>query len=247
LKNDLPIKDSFRILGLIPARGGSKGVPRKNICLVADLPLIAYTIEAAKKSRLLTDFVTSTEDPEIATIAKELGSTVLTRPTHLAANDTPLLRVVRQALEVLEPVKGRYDYFIVLQPTSPQRTEVDIDAALRLLVESHADSVVSVYQVEDHHPARMYKLIDGKLVPYEKEPPERLRQQLAPVYHRNGAIYACRRSLIDEQNTLTGLNTRPYIMPRERSINIDDELDLAFADFLFRKEKKEPKTKSDSH
>jgi len=210
---------------------------------VAGRPLIAYTIEATKDSKLLTYFVTSTDDAEIASIAERLGSPVLIRPSRLAADDTPMVLVVDHALRVLEPDMGRFDYVVVLQPTTPLRTGGDIDAALILLIESGADSVVSVYEVGDHHPARMYRLIEGRLVPYEQEPTDRLRQRLPPVYHRNGAIYACRRALI-EDGTLIGPDTRPYIMPRERSINIDDELDLAFADFLFRRQQSEFNSKS---
>jgi CMP-N-acetylneuraminic acid synthetase len=204
---------------------------------VASRPLIAYTIEAAKDSKLLTYFVTSTDDAEIASIAEKLGSPVLIRPSQLAADDTPMVPVVDHALRVLEPDMGRFDYVVVLQPTTPLRTGSDIDAALTLLIESGADSVVSVYEVGDHHPARMYRIVGGRLVPYASEPPDRLRQGLPPVYHRNGAIYACRRKLIEELATLIGPDTRPYIMPRERSINIDDELDLAFADFLLRQQR----------
>lgn len=228
---------SLTCLGIIPARGGSKGVPRKNIRSVAGKPLIAYTIGAAKGSQLLTYFVTSTDDREIAAVAEELGSPALMRPPELAADDTPMLPVVQHALAVLEPDMGRYDYVVILQPTTPQRTASDIDAALTLLIASGADSVVSVYQVTDHHPVRMYRLVQGRLVPYGSEPPDRLRQALPPLYHRNGAIYACRRALVEEQGTLIGPDTRPYIMSRERSINIDDELDLAFANFLLRQQK----------
>ena len=226
---------SFTCLGIIPARGGSKGVLRKNIRPVAGQPLIAYTIEAAQASRRLTHFVTTTDDAEIAALAESLGSPILVRPPELATDDTPMLPVVEHVLSVLEPTEGRYDYVVILQPTTPQRTGEDIDAALALLIETRADSVVSVYQVADHHPARMYRLVEGRLAPYEPEPPGRLRQELPLVYHRNGAIYACQRSLIEERGTLIGPDTRPYIMPRERSINIDDELDLAFADFLLRR------------
>ncbi|MGH7775159.1 MAG: cytidylyltransferase domain-containing protein [Candidatus Binatia bacterium] len=226
----------MRVLGIIPARGGSKEVPRKNIRMVAGRPLIAYTIEAAKGSRLLTDFVTSTEDLEIATVAKELGSPLLMRPKELAADDSPMLTVVQHALTALESDTVRFDYVTLLQPTTPQRFSEDIDAALTLLIQTGADSVVSVYQVSDHHPARMYRLVNGRLVPYDSEPTDRLRQGLPAVYHRNGAIYACRRALIKEKGTLVGLDTRPYIMPRGRSINIDDELDLVLADLLLRRQ-----------
>ena len=229
----------YHALGIIPARSGSKGIPRKNIRLVAGRPLIAYTIDAAQGSQVLAHFVTSTDDAEIAVVAESYGSPVLMRPLALAADGTPMVPVVKHTLAMLEPTGDRYDYVVVLQPTTPLRTSGDIDAALSLLVETGADSVISVYQVADHHPARMYRLVDGRLQPYELEPPDRLRQGLPPVFHRNGAIYACRRDLIAEQSTLIGADTRPYVMPRERSINIDDELDLAFADFLLQRQRDE--------
>lgn len=225
------------MLGIIPARGGSKGVRRKNLRLVAGRPLIAYAIAAARESRMLTEFVVSTEDVEIATIVEQLGALVVRRPAELAAAATPILPVVQHVLAALEPERGRFDYLVVLQPTAPQRSASDIDAALALLMASGADSVVSVYQVADHHPARMYRLVDGRLVSYETEPGGRLRQTLPPVYHRNGAIYACRRDLVDTWATLIGPDARPYIMPRERSINIDDEFDLMLVDFLMRRQR----------
>lgn len=223
-----------KTLGLIPARGGSKGVLRKNIRPVGDRPLIAYTIEAAQNSRYLTDYLVSTDDEEIAAIARREGAGVLMRPPELAADDTPMIPVVKHAL-----AQGSYDFVVILQPTTPLRTAGDIDAALEILFQTGADSVVSVYQVDDHHPVRMYRLVEGRLIPYDTEPAARLRQALPPVYHRNGAVYACRASLVWEQETLLGPDLRPYLMPRAQSINIDDEMDLAFADFLLRRQRGE--------
>jgi CMP-N-acetylneuraminic acid synthetase len=225
-----------KTLGIIPARGGSKGVLRKNIRLVGGRPLMAYAIEAAQNSRYLTDYLVSTDDNEIAAVARQEGARVLMRPPELAADDTPMIPVVKHAL-----AQGDYEFVVILQPTAPLRTADDIDAALQILFETGADSVVSVYQVDDHHPARMYRLIDGQLIPYDTEPTARLRQALPPVYHRNGAVYACQTRLVWEQETLLGPDLRPYIMPRARSVNIDDELDLAFADLLLsRRQQVEP-------
>lgn len=221
----------MRALGIIPARGGSKGVPHKNIRLVGDRPLIAYTIQAAAGSQWLTRYLVSTDDDAIATVARDLQSPVLMRPPELAADDTPMVPVVQHALRVLAASGDRYDVVAVLQPTTPLRESADIDNSLRLLADTGADSVISVYRVDDHHPARMYRLVEGCLQPYDPEPPGRLRQALPPVYHRNGAIYACWARLL-ERNTLIGERVRPYIMPRARSINIDEELDLDIADYL---------------
>lgn len=225
----------MRILGIIPARGGSREVPRKNLRVVGGRPLISYTIEAAKRSASLTQYVTSTDDREIAAIAEAAGSPVLMRPAELAADETPMLLVVQHAVQALEAAAGRFEGIAVLQPTSPLRTVEDIDAALGLLMQDGVDSVISVYQVGDQHPARMYRLVDERLVSYEAEPPDRRRQGLPTLYHRNGAIYACRRVLLDA-GTLIGPHSSAYLMPRERSVNIDDELDLSFADFLLTRQ-----------
>lgn len=224
------------MLGITPARGGSVGVPRKNIRPIAGRPLIAYTIEAAMASQRLSCFVVTTDDVEIADVSRQWHCPVLMRPPELAADNTPMVPVVEHVLTTLRPTHGEFDFVVLLQPTTPLRTADDIDKAVELLEESGADSVISVYQVADHHPARMYRLVEGRLIPYEAEPPGSLRQELPPVYHRNGAIYACRYTLIVEQHTLMGPDCRPYVMPRSRSLNIDDEFDLRIADCLLQVE-----------
>jgi CMP-N-acetylneuraminic acid synthetase len=221
-------------LAIIPARGGSKAVLRKNIRLVAGLPLIAYTIKSAQASRSLARFAVSTEDDEIAEISKSFGCEVILRPPELAEDDTPTVPVVQHVFSVFDEKGEHFDYGVVLQPTSPLRRGADIDAALKILHESDADSVVSVYQVSDHHPARMYRLVEGRLVPYDDSTLSMRRQDLPPVYHRNGAVYAFRRRLLD-QNTLLGQVILPYIMPVERSLNIDNEMDLMLADLILGK------------
>lgn len=225
--------DRIEILGVIPARGGSKGVRRKNIRMVAGQPLLAYTVAAARNSRRLTSFAVSTEDQEIADVARSLQCDVIDRPAELAGDDTPMLPVLEHAV-ALHPTAG---YCVILQPTTPLRTGEDIDRSLELLFETKADSVVSVCEQRDCHPSRMYEIREGRLVPYAAEPRSRLRQELRPVYLRNGAIYAFRISLLKDQQTYIGPHTRPYIMPKERSVNIDDETDLEFADFLLRRQK----------
>lgn len=220
-----------RALAIIPARGGSKGVPHKNIREVAGRPLIAYTIKAAQASKVLTRCIVSTDDRETAAISTALGCEVMERPAELAQDDTPTISVIKHVFDVLESQGESFEYGLVLQPTSPLRIGLDIDSALQALSQSGADSVVSVYQVSDHHPARMYKLENGHLVSFDEEFATARRQDLPPVYHRNGAIYAFRRSLL-EHNTLMGTNIIPYIMAEDRSLNIDTEYDLVLADFI---------------
>jgi CMP-N-acetylneuraminic acid synthetase len=224
------------VLGIIPARGGSKGVKRKNIRQVAGQPLIAYTIKAAQASQLLTRCIVSTDDKETAEISASLRCEVLDRPSELAQDDTPTLDVVQHVFEIFENQGDRFDYGLILQPTSPLRTGADIDSALQLLEQSNADSVVSVYQVSDHHPARMYKLNDGYLSSFDEQYANARRQDLPPVYHRNGAIYAFRRETL-KRNTLMGEKILPYIMAEDRSLNIDNEYDLVLAEFILGRQK----------
>lgn len=224
------------ILGLIPARGGSKGVPRKNIRLVAGKPLIAYSIEAALESGCLNPIIVSTDDAEIAQVSRTFGAEVRMRPPSLAGDETPMIEVVRHVIELVERERGlRFDYCVLLQPTAPMRVAEDIQLGVDILIRTGADSVVSVYKVSDHHPSRMYRIENDKLEPLQSEPSNRLRQSLPPVYHRNGALYAFQRSLLDRADTLIGADARPYIMPEERSVNIDNEIDLLLADLLLKR------------
>ncbi|MEJ2263556.1 MAG: acylneuraminate cytidylyltransferase family protein [Anaerolineales bacterium] len=161
----------MNVLGVIPARGGSKSVPRKNIAPVRGKPLLVYTIQAAKRCQRITHFVVSSEDPEIIAVAKRYGAPVpFVRPAELAADET----------------------------------------------------------------ARMRQIVDDRLVELPiREPKEMLRRQdLPPVYIRNGAVYAVRREIVMEHNSMVGQISRPYIMPDERSINVDSKLDLLLAEIL---------------
>lgn len=225
-----------RILGLIPARGGSKGVLRKNIRLVAGKPLVVYSIDAALQSGCLNPVIVSTDDDEIAQVSAAWGAEIMMRPPELAGDETPMIAVVRHVIEQLEQERGmRFDYCVLLQPTAPMRTAQDIRTAVDILKNTDADTVVSVYKVGDHHPSRMYHIEDEKLIPMQSEPPNRLRQSLPPVYHRNGAVYAFQRSLLERADSLIGEDVRPYIMPEERSVNIDNEVDLLLADLLLKR------------
>jgi CMP-N-acetylneuraminic acid synthetase len=226
----------MNILGVIPARGGSKSVPRKNIALVHGKPLLAYTIQAAQGSQRITHFVVSSEDPEIIAVAKRYGAPVpFERPAELAADESPTLPVVQHALREMEMLEGiAFDYIVLLQPTTPLRLPEDIDAAVDKLIATGADSVISVCDVGAYHPARMRQIVDDRLVELPiREPKEMLRRQdLPPVYIRNGAVYAVKREVVIEHNSIVGQVSRPYIMPDERSINVDSELDLLLAEIL---------------
>jgi CMP-N-acetylneuraminic acid synthetase len=223
-------------LGVIPARGGSKSVPRKNIALLNGKPMLAYTIEAAKLSCRLTDFVVSSEDAEVINVARQYGAPVpFVRPADLASDEAPSLPVVQHAIREMEALKRvQYEYIVLLQPTTPLRQAQDIDAAIDKLLATGADSVVSVCNVGAYHPARMRQIVDDRLVELPiREPREMLRRQdLPPVYIRNGAVYAVKRDVVMLQNSMIGRVSRPYIMPETRSVNVDSQLDFYLAEIL---------------
>jgi CMP-N-acetylneuraminic acid synthetase len=227
----------LNVLGIIPARGGSKGVIGKNTRLVAGEPLIAYSIQAAQASRSLTYFLTTTDDERIAEVAERCGSPVLRRPTDLAQDDTPMVPVVLHALEQAEKAtETAYDLVVLLQPTSPIREGTDIDAVIHMFAQDpELEGVVSVCAMHDTHPARMYHLDDeGRMEPLWSDWETARRQDLPVVYFRNGSIYAVRRSTLVEQRTLMSKRKKAYVMPVERLANVDDERDLVITEALVK-------------
>ena len=224
-------------MAVIPARGGSKGVPRKNVRLLNGKPLIAYSIEAGLASQYISHLIVSTDDPEIASISRSCGADVpFLRPSELATDEASSVDAALHSLNTIEEAKGiRYDVVVLLQPTSPLRTAEDIDNVLQLLFTSNAHSVVSFYQVEQGHPQYMYLIENNRPVPLlEKQTLNVRRQEFPKVYVRNGAIYAVRRDVLVSQRNFYGHDMRAYIMPFKRSINIDVEFDLALAEFLLQ-------------
>jgi CMP-N-acetylneuraminic acid synthetase len=223
------------ILGVIPARGGSKAIPRKNLAPLGGRPLIAHTLEAARLSRRLTRVVTSTDDAEIAATVRALdGDVPFLRPARLAADDTPMLDVLVDLLESLaEREQYRPGVAVLLQPTSPFRRAEHIDAAVDLLVSSGADSVVSVTPVPHQFtPPSLLRLDGDRLVPWAADGPLR-RQDKPPLFARNGpAVVAVRRHVLLDQRTLYGADTRGLVMARAESLDIDDAFDLELAELL---------------
>jgi len=226
----------MKVLGVIPARGGSKGVRKKNIKPLRGKPLIAYTIEAGLGATGLTHCMVSTDNEEIAQVSREWGVEVpFIRPAELATDSAKAIPVVRHALMEMEKQYAvTYDAVMMLQPTTPFRTSRDIEQAIELLDQTGADSVISVVDVEGHHPARMKYLRDGRLIDpdfcesYENQ----ARQELEPMYLRNGMIYLTRREVL-LQDSFKGEDCRALIVESERSVNIDTPLDFAYAEFLF--------------
>ncbi|HEY2935752.1 MAG TPA: acylneuraminate cytidylyltransferase family protein [Gaiellaceae bacterium] len=213
----------MEVLGLIPARGGSKGIPRKNLAPVAGKSLLAWTVEAAHGAEKLTHVVVSTDDDEIATAAE---ADVLRRPAELATDDTPMLDVVRHAIDELHP-----DLVVVLQPTSPLRRSEHVDGAVLLLLETGADSVVSVVEVPHRYsPEALMDLVDGRLV---ARGTARSRQEKQTVYARNGpAVLALRADRLGRD--LYDGDCRAYVMDQRSSLDVDSPFDLELADLLLR-------------
>ena len=221
------------VLGIITARGGSKGVPRKNVVPLAGRPLLAYTADAARGSRRLSRVILSTDDPEIAAVGREHGIEVpFERPAELSRDDTPTLPVLQHAVRFVEQSGASYEAICLLQPTNPFRRAADIDACIDLLETSGADSVVSVLPVPpEHNPHWVYEMTAGgdlRLVTGEEQPIAR-RQELPPAFHREGSVYVMRRDVLMIGNSLYGRRVVGYPMEAARSVNIDRPEDLARA------------------
>jgi N-acylneuraminate cytidylyltransferase len=215
-------------VAIIPARGGSKGVRGKNKRLVGGRPLIAFTLEAARQSERLDRIVVTTDDPEIADLARTAGAEVVERPSEIAADDSPVIDAVLHALEVLAITD--LAALVLLQPTSPLRAAADIDAALDLF-EHTGIPVCSVCRAGDAHPARMYRVEDGVMRPLIPELASNRRQDLPPLFHRNGALYIVGLEQLRARQLICDPMV-PYEMDPERSVNIDTELDLMVLEAL---------------
>jgi CMP-N-acetylneuraminic acid synthetase len=226
------------IIGVIPARGGSKSVPRKNLAPLNGKPMMVHTIEAAQNSKLLTHYVVSSEDAEIIKVAQQYGAPApFVRPAEFATDEAPSLPVVQHAVRYYEETEGiKFDYVVLLQATSPLRTGADIDAALEKLIATGADSVISVVRVAHHHPARMRFIENDLLVqlPMGEQKEMTRRQDLPPVYIRNGAIFATKRDMVMEQNSMLGKISRPYVMPESRSANVDTKFDFLVVEVMMQ-------------
>jgi len=222
------------ILAVIPARAGSKSIPQKNIRYLLGKPLIAWTIEEAKKSKYIDKLILSSENKKIIEISKIYGCEVpFIRPSELAQDDTPGIAPIKHAIKFY--VNTKFDYIICLQCTSPLRMVKDIDNAIELCIESNTNSLVSVCEVK-HHPywmktidknGHLSNLIDGDVEYFR-------RQDLPKIYRLNGAFYMATPDIILGTNSWFTPNTKFFIMNEISSIDIDSELDFLFAEFLLK-------------
>jgi CMP-N-acetylneuraminic acid synthetase len=224
-------------LAVITARGGSKGIPKKNIKELGGKPLIAWTIEAARGSKHLDYFLVSTDDEEIAGVSREYGAPVpFMRPAELSTDAAKSIPVVQHAVEWLRAHEGKnFDYVMILQPTSPFRTAEDIDVCIEKIVDTNADSVMSMVKLIDFSAPKL-KVLDGDIIkPWlsDEGKESKSRHELADVYKRNCAIYLTRADLI-MQGDLFGKVSRAYLMPSERSVDINTSFDWTVVEALSR-------------
>jgi len=224
-----------KVLGIIPARGGSKGLKRKNIAPLGGKPLITWSIEAGLTSRYITTTLVSSEDSEILAIAKKYNAETLIRPEALAQDSTLSEPVIAHVLAQLEA--GQYEYLVLLQPTSPLRTSDDIDKAFELLLNSDADALISVYE-PSHHPLKAFNTSqEGYLQGLVNDTyPFMRRQDLPKAYYPNGAIYIIKVATFLKTQKLFTPKTLPYLMSEIHSIDIDTQADLDTINTLLQKD-----------
>lgn len=227
-----------KILAIIPARGGSKGIPNKNIKELLGKPLIGYTIEAAKQSKYIDEVVVSTDSETIKTVAKKFGAKIpFLRPQSLSDDYAKSIDVVIHCVKYLEDLNEYYDYIILLQPTSPFRTNIDIDIAIETIISININSLVSVCEVEQN-PVLMRIIENNKLrkiINYERL--DLRRQDLPSYYIFNGAIYINSRDMLFEKKCFVDENTMPFIMSKEKSLDIDTYVDFDIAEILMKENK----------
>ena len=229
-----------KVLAVIQARGGSKGIPKKNIYPIAGYPLISYTIAAALGSKYIDRLVVSTDSEEIAAVAREYGAeTPFLRPAELAGDVVASVDSLHHAALESETRFGtRFDIIVELPCVAPLRDSADIDGALEKLDATGANSVISMANTGEKHPVRLKRIVNDQIADFCKEFPEPAkgsrRQDLEPCYIRNGAIYSMTRHSLIDLFTRHGPDSRPYEMPEERSVNIDGWMDLRIVDLMIR-------------
>ena len=219
------------IVAIIPARGGSKGLPGKNIKQLAGMPLICYSIRAALGSKYIDSVFVSTDDDSIADIAEKCDSRIIKRPAELAKDTSPTIDAIIHAIEFIKK-DSIPTVVVLLQPTSPLRTTSEIDGAIELFFEKDYKPVISMCEVE-HSPYWCFKFHHGDTVPlFDDELMKMRRQDLPQVYRPNGAIYISTVSDLYKNNNFYSNNVVPFIMSTKKSIDIDNEIDFKFAEML---------------
>lgn len=222
-----------KVLAVTLARGGSKGVPRKNIRILNGQPLIKYTIDEALKSSLIDEYIISTDCDLIAEIASECGAKVpFTRPAEFATDSATSASALIHAVNYMTERGKNFDYVVELMATNPLKTVDDIDNCINLAITGNHDACVAVHQIFDQHPSRVKKIINGVLEDFYPEIPESRRQDLTPnAYIRSGSIYVTKTSFLLSKRARYGTNlTQAYVLDPEKVVNIDSEDDFYLAE-----------------
>lgn len=222
------------IIAIIPARGGSKGVVKKNLRHLHGKPLIYYTIHAAQQSKIINQIVVSSDDNEILNVAQREGAEIIRRPIEISGDSSSTIDAVLHVINVNREQGNNPKVIALLQPTSPLRTTNDIDAALDIFSNNECDSVISV--VASSHPPfwTMIKKNTFLLPLFDQKYLKMRRQDLPKTYHPNGAIFIASVETIQRTRSFFGKKTKPYIMPNDRSIDIDSEFDFFLAESLMK-------------
>ena len=235
------MKYNNNILGLILARSGSKGIKQKNISKLCGKPLIAWTINSALKSKNLTDVILSTDSATIAKIGKKFGADVpFIRPLKFSKDKSPSIDAIEHAIKWLRKKGKNYEFVVLLEPTSPLRDHNDIDLAINKIIKLKAQSLVSVSKAVALHPAYLYKKTKAeKIKPFKTYKKKYIRKQdIEPVYFMEGTIYISKVSTLLKKKTFCHKNTLMYEVPKWKSLEIDDSLDLILVRAIIQNKQK---------
>lgn len=227
-----------KILAIIPARGGSKGIPHKNIMKICKKPLIAYSIEAAKESKYIDYILVSTDDTCIKEVSLSYGAKVpFLRPDEISTDRAKSIDVVLHGIDYLKEHNENFDYVILIQPTSPLRTSDDIDTAIESVIEANKDSLISVCECSEN-PILMRTIEKEKLKPVLEFNGDNLRRQELPTFYVfNGAIYINKVDMLQNKKQFVDENTMPFIMDSKKSIDIDNMIDAKIAEMILKENK----------
>jgi len=231
--------DGKSILAIIPARGGSKGLPRKNILPLGGKPLIAWTIDAAKDSEYIDELILSSDDDEIISIAKKYGCNVpFKRPKRFATDESTTIDVLFHSIQFFKNRSIGFDYLVLLEPTSPLRKTIDIDSAIKLLNQnrSKADSIVGVSKVEDTHPVFDVRVNnEGLISPFIGDSFKvNRRQDIEDLYYFEGSVYVSDIQVLLEEKSFYHERTMPFIIPRWKALEIDEMIDMITAEAIIQ-------------
>ena len=228
-----------KVLAITLARGGSKEVKNKNIRKINGRPLIWFTIKEALKSKLIDQYIVSTDSQVIKKISQKHGAEVpFLRPKKFSTDKASSVVALQHAVKYLETKENKkFDIIVELMCTNPLKNSQDIDNVIKKIIKTNSDTVIAVHNIQDHHPRRLKKIVKDKIIDFMQEKPESRRQDLKPsAYVRSGSIYAIQRDFLMKKNRRYGSkNSRPYILPNSRVINIDTELDFLTAEIIIKK------------